>query len=501
MEIKKILGIGLLMIMLSINWGISQSLYLNNTTGDGNVLYKIDNMPDRSASFILFDDGTCSKNDNGAHQYISSSGFMPIAYVSKAYDKVDPFRVQAPTGPTGPPGGTSTNVVPNMNITGRTNIATSWSPCNGIENYFILVFQGTSTSNPNGKLEFYYDSIQLDLNTISGPVISNSWAGTHTSTSITSPGRYNTKLSWQYSGLNNGDQRIIYIPMTSKVVTGTKINVGSKYFSNGETIPILDQKFVSAGSPHDPNVKTVFPTCLAQNTPMSQTLTYTIRFQNEGDSPARNVVLEDLIDQNFLDINTISILDSEYPYEYIVDETTGMLTIQFNDIHLPGLKQEGNFTYDETESYVIFEICTFEEPYYDICIKNKVDIIFDEEPAITTNIAKSCTNHDVEEPFYFICGNEDPIYGMALNNNNIAPSQLAEVNIYPNPFVDEINIDGVYEKNTEIILFNNFCQHIKTAISSGTGNDKIESSNLLNGIYFISYIANGEKQFKKVVKH
>ncbi len=88
-----------------------------------------------------------------------------------------------------------------------------------------------------------------------------------------------------------------------------------------------------------------------------------------------------------------------------------------------------------------------------------------------------------------ICTNDIDIY----NNNDF-------INIYPNPVLNELNIEYPFDIiNTEIKMYNQLGQIEKDITDIKTRNIKIETSNLSNGLYFI-IIQNGCTQIiRKII--
>jgi len=487
LKVLKLCILGLIIILVSV-FAKGQSFILNNSSSDGNVFYNASEV--NTSKFIIFGDGTFSTNESGSHQYqYSQNGYTAEAYFNLAYDQDPPFLISKNTGSTA----SGNNVVPHVQGVNPVKIATSWNPSQDIENYFMLIFENPVNSTLNGIVEFYFDSSQLTLND-AGILVYNSQITNHQISTFYGSNLYDSIISWNFSNLDPGEQRIIYIPLTSNVVTGTNINVGAM-FGDGESSKTIDNRFLSSGFPHDPNSKSVYPSSLAPNISDAQTLTYTIRFQNEGTGPAVNVLLEDILDEQYLDVSTLNFKDSEYSYNYSFDPYTSKLSILFPNINLPGLNQSGPYaySYDETESFITFEICTRPVTFVDECIENYVDIYFDNQPAIKTNTAIICANIDDPNPIvYFQCG-DDVIIFKEQNETDIG--------IYPNPFQDKITLSGVAKENSEIVIFNNVGQRIKSVIASGISENVINLSDIPNGIYFISYHNNFEYKTKRIVKY
>jgi uncharacterized repeat protein (TIGR01451 family) len=86
---------------------------------------------------------------------------------------------------------------------------------------------------------------------------------------------------------------------------------------------------------------------IAQNTDIE----YVIYFQNTGESTARSVVITDTLDHNVLDISSLSLGSSSWPYRWQVTEQ-GILTLDFPDIMLPNAQS----SMPESRGWVKFRI-------------------------------------------------------------------------------------------------------------------------------------------------
>ena len=283
----------------------------------------------QDARFTLLGDGYFSTLSNFSHQFPQDpAGYQTKTFFNQPYKKHIPTIRTKNTGATG--NGSTLNNKISMPANTNTRVSTSWSPCDGIENYFLLIFENTSTSVDSGCIEFYYHDAQLSLN--SAGILEYGWVQNRTNNSVSTPAKFNQKLKWNFNSLMPGEQRVVYIPMTSRVSEGTKLNIGSKYISgcSGGTGEIVETSVVSSGHPHDPNIKMADKTCIRPFYPDPQTITYTVKFQNEGTAPANNVYLTDYIDINYLDISTLQFVDSEYEYTYNI---SGNLLVKLLSAH------------------------------------------------------------------------------------------------------------------------------------------------------------------------
>ncbi len=113
---------------------------------------------------------------------------------------------------------------------------------------------------------------------------------------------------------------------------------------------------------------------------VKENLSYTVRFQNDGNFPALNVVVRDTISSN-LDLSTFRFIGSKHPASYGVDPATREVVFRFSGINLqPSVEglagSQGFFTYAVDE---LADLPLNSE------IKNTAYIYFDFNPAIITN--------------------------------------------------------------------------------------------------------------------
>ncbi len=132
----------------------------------------------------------------------------------------------------------------------------------------------------------------------------------------------------------------------------------------------------------DPNDKQVSP--VGRDAPRyvlrSMPLVYTIRFQNVGDIPARDVRIEDAIDEG-LDLSTFRVLESSHPCRVRIAQQTRTVYFYFDDIHLP----DSATSAEQSQGYVMYEIYPSPSlPEYSV-VRNSASIYFDYNPPIHTN--------------------------------------------------------------------------------------------------------------------
>ncbi|MFN6378389.1 MAG: T9SS type A sorting domain-containing protein [Flavobacteriales bacterium] len=133
---------------------------------------------------------------------------------------------------------------------------------------------------------------------------------------------------------------------------------------------------------YDPNDKQATPEGYTENHFILEDteLQYKIRFQNTGNAPAFDVVIEDQIDIARLDLNTLEPLNASHSFSTIV-QPDGLVKFVFNNIMLP----DSTSNEPESHGYVIYKIRTMPGIEVGEVINNTAAIFFDDNPPIITN--------------------------------------------------------------------------------------------------------------------
>ncbi len=221
---------------------------------------------------------------------------------------------------------------------------------------------------------------------------------------------------------------------------------------------------------YDPNFIEVNKSEILNPTELED-LTYIIHFENEGNFPAVNIKLENSISSN-LNLATFKYIESSHGCNYILDTSSRLLTVYFNDIYLES-KQVDSVASKGYFAYSIDEISNL--PLNDT-IFNQASIYFDFNSPIMTNTT--------------------------INYNAIEGASITEIEesndymIYPNPSTSSIIIYSKKQKNQglEYSIFSSTGQIFKQGITSG--NDTISIKDLNPGVYFVSI--NGIYQMKLI---
>ncbi len=160
---------------------------------------------------------------------------------------------------------------------------------------------------------------------------------------------------------------------------------------------------------YDPNDKQAIPSGEGTNNridPETDELIYKIRFQNTGTAPAVNVVIEDEIDPNTLDIQSIEVLSTSHELSDVMTQGD-KVSFAFQNIFLPDSVAD----LEGSQGYINFKIDVLDDLSLGTVIENDAAIFFDFNPPIITNNA-------------FVTLDEE---------NSVTELVQSAVQIYPNP--------------------------------------------------------------------
>ncbi|MCB0448532.1 MAG: PKD domain-containing protein [Confluentibacter sp.] len=177
---------------------------------------------------------------------------------------------------------------------------------------------------------------------------------------------------------------------TSAIISVRGIYVPDANYDNHK-VKDMEMEIVTS---HDPNKMSSNGTFMNYRFVRFKTLKYKIKFQNNGEGPARTIRLETDI-PDMLDKSTIKILDM-YPkcdicpkqeVIYSCLDTTFTKTqaiFTFKNIYLPGSEQKNVKEYDSTKGFVKYSI-KFAKDFHKQKTKSRTAIIFDKNDPIITN--------------------------------------------------------------------------------------------------------------------
>jgi hypothetical protein len=184
-----------------------------------------------------------------------------------------------------------------------------------------------------------------------------------------------------------------------------------------------------------------------------ETLGYTVRFQNDGNYPALNVVIRDTIAPQF-NLPTFKLLDAKHPVSYTIDPSTREIVFRFSGIQL----QPSSTNLDASQGYVTYSIKENTNLPLNSVIENTAYIYFDFNPAIITNTTFNING---------FVGLEDP-------------AQQGVV-VYPNPTNASFSIKGI-EQGTVAVYSISGKFILQQAFDAQT---QIDLSEMEPGVYLV----------------
>lgn len=203
----------------------------------------------------------------------------------------------------------------------------------------------------------------------------------------------------------------------------------------------------------------------------NQVMEYTIMFQNEGNFPAKDIRIEDVIDENTLDINTLHVVGSSHNMQVLIEGNK--VVFYFPNIWLP----DKNSNEPASHGYVKFTISQKPGLAPNTQIANTADIYFDYNPAVTTNTVISIIKATT--------GIED--YG------------TSELHVFPNPATEVIYLSNVSGEKMVVTLMNAMGQPVKQL--SGNQSMSIEVGELAQGYYLMNVqMQNRTETFKVLIQ-
>jgi hypothetical protein len=228
---------------------------------------------------------------------------------------------------------------------------------------------------------------------------------------------------------------------------------------------------------YDPNDKECLPEGVGPEhfTLMSDTLIYTIHFQNFGTDTAFSIVVYDTLDISIVDMNSFQMIAS-YPTCLTTYSNSGALKFDFGDVELPN-KDVNDVGSQGFIKYSILPKNGIPDPSV---LLNDAHIIFDFNPAIKTNETWNTL-----------------VQSIITNAKEI---ELPALKVFPLPASDYIRIyfEHVSAENFLVELYSITGE--KTRTFQASNSSTIDISNLSSGVYFIAVYESGKTFRRKFIK-
>jgi uncharacterized repeat protein (TIGR01451 family) len=259
--------------------------------------------------------------------------------------------------------------VPNVTDVAIEATATRFRP--GFTGRLYLNIENVGTLPQNGTIQLTLDS-----------------AMTAGMSSQTSTGQTGQTLTWNYAGLSPTQTDRLWLEASIDTTTrlGDTLCIIANIFSNvgadADTLNNVDTLKVIVTGSYDPNDKQVVPAGRGADGDIpydTETLTYTVRFQNTGTDTAFTVVIRDEIDAD-LDLSTMSILGASHAYRFEIEEGQ-KVNWTFDNILLP----DSNINEPASHGFIKYTISLKPNLPIGTQIENTAFIYFDFNAPIITN--------------------------------------------------------------------------------------------------------------------
>ncbi|MFV0540722.1 MAG: PKD domain-containing protein [Aestuariibaculum sp.] len=390
--------------------------------------------------FWEFGDGHFSKEKNPAHTYKNKGEYEVRLWTTNNYDYGKP--------PTTRPkkvnvNSVSANYDQASSMTNDFELIRNREPIPDEEMVAVVSYKNNKDYTTNGKLYLFYNELKykannfeiLDVRTYNGEkkIPSKTFTYTHKtdnentylastnnafisiqSTLQDSTIKTNLPLTleesktiykdWsllEFDDMQPQEERHIFFSLktTPEMIKDTSaiISVRGVYIpdSNYDNHKVKDMEMEIVTS-HDPNKMSSNGSFMNYRFVRFKNLKFKIKFQNNGEGPARTIRLETDIPE-MLDKSTIKILDmypkcdicpkKEVLYSCLDTTYTDTQAIfTFKNIYLPGSEQKNVKEYDSTKGFVRYSI-KFKEDFHKKKTKTRTAIIFDKNEPIITNYA------------------------------------------------------------------------------------------------------------------
>lgn len=214
---------------------------------------------------------------------------------------------------------------------------------------------------------------------------------------------YREEQAWRFSNLRPGESRNLFVTLqgTANMLRDTSAFIHLEGVFAPFDPAIAADSFaleIEIVSSHDPNAIAVSDNRVGYRGVAGKKLDYKVRFQNNGEGPARKVELTISMPQG-LNVGKMRPLDW-YPKCPLctVPRQTGScldtattaagLVFTFRDIHLPGSHQKGVTDYDSTKGFVRYRI-EADKDIPKLPFRSQASIVFDKNTPVLTNFSRT----------------------------------------------------------------------------------------------------------------
>jgi len=324
-------------------------------------------------------------------------------------------------------------------------VAVLSQPSPGFDVVYKIMYKNKGNQLECGTINFTYQDELMDL----------------VSSSVTPSSNTFGQLTWNVEGLQPFETGEIELVMNYNSPTETpplnsldQLNhncvITSCAFTDVTPEDNTNPLWVLVRNAYDPNDITCLQGDVVAPSYIGKYVYYMIRFENLGNAPARNIVIENNLDSTKFIVDSLIPLNSNY--DFTVRNKNNKYEFIFENINLP-------FEDEINDGYLIYKVKLRNNLTVETTFTNQANIFFDYNFPIQTNVASTIIQTlSVTEPI----GNTD-------------------VRIYPNPTNDVVNIMNHNLEELKIEVFNAVGQQIPISFQ----NNQLDFSAFDNGMYLL----------------
>lgn len=253
----------------------------------------------------------------------------------------------------------------------------------------------------------------------------------------------------------NGAWFTVPFQLPGATPSGTPYSVVGLVSYPNDPHPVNDTFLLSTDvlNSYDPNEKHTLESAILDPL-ITDSLTYVVHFQNDGNYPALNISVRDTISPS-LDLSTFRFLYSKHPCTYTVDPLSREAVFYFANIQLLPSAE------DPEASQGLFAYRIYEHANVGLqeTILNTAYIYFDFNPAIITNTTVSV-------------------------NQALGVEELAKetISLYPNPASDVVRFAGAEVQSLQVVDLAGKVIVAKTDVA----NNELSLAGIDNGLYLVT---------------
>lgn len=324
-------------------------------------------------------------------------------------------------------------------------VAVASQPSPGFDVQYKIIYKNKGNQLECGTINFNYQDEFMDLVSFSLPPSSNTL----------------NQLTWNFENLQPFETREIDFVMNYNSPTETPPLNSLDQLNHTGVITSCDNTditpedntnplWILVRNAFDPNDITCLQGDVVAPSYIGKYVYYRIRFENLGDAPARNVVVENNIDPSKFIVDSLIPLYSNY--DFTVRNINNKYEFIFENINL-------SFEDVSNDGYLIYKVKLRNNLTVGTTFTNQANIFFDYNFPIQTNVVSTIIQTlSVKEPY-----------------------ANTEMIMFPNPTNDVVNVINNNPEELKIEVFNSVGQQIPI----GLKNNQLDFSAYNNGFYLI----------------